>query len=538
MYFTEKAYYVDYINANSSQAIPFGYAEDNEGRVFNFTIEDNQLNVGKYYRNKNGDITNGLWDNAVLSFADFNIQAFPSTPAEDNVYEITDDANKLLFAALAGYADVFVMEYVTVSVEVTGESSFISRVHFNGDTAQYQGDCIGTLHAINETTIPLIDDYLKDGGTAKEDLSEQLLSVLQTLKADNNYQLDVVSSTNNHYIDTVTKDYYYSENVNNPTASKGYLNLLNAGYNFTISNNEVVLGNEISYTSSTSTSIWDNVSSIHNFKNINLSDIQLEEVEGGLKLSNNTSVLTSLYDLVHSTAFFPSINTETDYAIFTKYDETSLEFTLHIEAEADFTVKITGINQTKDERIEKFITENKDFDKNDISALIIAFEALKSAGTYKIVLDNKFSSWSSALYNVGSLEIDVSEDNYFVTNTTDDTKSYGYKMNEGKLTRYTMKDGEFVFGDSYDGDMQNNSVFTTLSSFNKDEFKAEYSLQKVYRVSDDTTLGYIADLLTLPQESFITTISEVSITLDADSNISVSGTSTFYGSFTASINKA
>lgn len=478
IYYTEKAYYVDYINPSNDSAVPFGYAEDNSNQVFEFIIEDNQVVPGDFCRNQQGSVISGLWDNAIISFADFNIDAFSNQVSEDNTYKITDDANKLLFAVLAGYGDVYVLPYIEVSVEVTSETSFISTVTFTPDNPNYTGSCVGELHSIGETEIPYIDEYIENGGSAKVDLSENLISVLQTLKNDNNYTLEVTNSSNsNHYIDTVTSDYYYSDNKLTPSLSKGYLNLANSAYNFTLEGNQVVIGSEITYSSSTSHSFWDNVSSIHNFKNINLSNLSLEEVEGGLKLSNNVSVLTSLYDLVHTVNYFPVVNAETDYALFTSISDTKLEFDLHIESEATFHVVITNINTTKNDVIESYIEENKDFDSSDISKLIETFTSIKDSKNYKIVLENKFSTFAPNLNKIGNIEINVSETNYLVKNLSDETKSYGYKMNEGKLTRYTLVDGEEVLGDTYDGDMLENDVFTSLNNLDTSSFKADATLQ-------------------------------------------------------------
>ena len=539
IYYTEKAYYVDYINPSNDSAVPFGYAEDNSNQVFEFIIEDNQVVPGDFYRNQQGSVISGLWDNAIISFADFNIDAFSNQVSEDNTYKITDDANKLLFAVLAGYGDVYVLPYIEVSVEVTSETSFISTVTFTPDNPNYTGSCVGELHSIGETEIPYIDEYIENGGSAKVDLSENLISVLQTLKNDNNYTLEVTNSSNsNHYIDTVTSDYYYSDNKLTPSLSKGYLNLANSAYNFTLEGNQVVIGSEITYGSSTSHSFWDNVSSIHNFKNINLSNLSLEEVEGGLKLSNNVSVLTSLYDLVHTVNYFPVVNAETDYALFTSISDTKLEFDLHIESEATFHVVITNINTTKNDVIESYIEENKDFDSSDISKLIETFTSIKDSKNYKIVLENKFSTFAPNLNEIGNIEINVSETNYLVKNLSDETKSYGYKMNEGKLTRYTLVEGEEVLGDTYDGDMLENDVFTSLNNLDTSSFKADATLQDEYIVTDSATIEFIANLLTFPSSDFMTYISKLTLEVVSESSISIIGTTSFYGSFSAVISAA
>ena len=195
MYYTENAYYVDYVNPSIDSAVDYGYAEDSKGQVFSFAIEDDEIVPGDYYRTATGNIVTGLWANAIISFADFNINAFADTPSADNHYQITDDSNKLLFAALAGYGDVYVMPYVTVEVEVTGENSFISTVTFTPEgNDKYTGSCYGTFQAIGETVIPHIDEYIANGGSAATNDADSLISVLQTLKDSNNYTLEVTTS--------------------------------------------------------------------------------------------------------------------------------------------------------------------------------------------------------------------------------------------------------------------------------------------------------------------------------------------------------
>lgn len=535
MYFTENAYYVDYENPSNDSAVPFGYAEDLEGQIFEFVIENEQIVPGDYARTTTGNVISDLWANAIISFSDFNIDAFQDTPSNDNRYLITDASNKQLFAMLAGYGDVYVMPYVTVEVEVTGENSFISTVTFTPEgNDKYTGSCYGTLEAINETTIPYIDEYIANGGSAATNDADALISVLQTLKDSNNYTLEVTTSTS-HYIDTVTNDYYFSENVNNPSASKGYLNIPDHAYNFTMPNGEVVLGNEISYTSSTSKSFWDNVSSIHNFKEINLSDISLEQTSDGLKLSNNTSFLSSLYDLVHSTSFFPTVNINTDYVIFTEIEDDSLSFTLHIESEADFNVKITKIKTTENTVISDYIETIKNHDASDISTLVDMIKKIQTAATYQISLTNNFSSFAPALSSVGSLKINVSSDNYFVENLTDSTKSYGYKMNNGVLSKYTLNGEEEIFTETFEGDMTNNEVFTTISAIDADTLTGEVTLQGNYIINDDTILSLFASLFTLPVDTFVTNVSQITLSITNENTLHVEGSTPFYGSFKADI---
>lgn len=535
MYFTEKAYYVDYKDATLESAVPFGYAEDADGSVFQFTLSGDQVTPGEYLRSNSGEVIKDLWANAIISFADFNIDALPSTPTEGNVYPITDDSNRTLFALLAGYGDAFVLPYVTVTAEVISDDAFKVIIHFAPDNEQYTGDCVCTVRDIGTTKIPGIEEYLAEGGKGTQDTDQTLLDVLQKLKSDGNYTIESTSSST-HYVDTVTKDYYYSDNKNNSASSKGYINLGEHAYNFTMADGKVQVGNEITYTSSTSKSFWDNVSSIHNLSSLNLSDFAAEETSDGLKLTNNVSVLNSFYNLVHSTSFFPSVNVSTDYLLFTSVSETALSFTLHIEAEADFAVTISNIGTTKDEAIESFLEENKNFDKNDISGLTNAVNSLTS-GAYTISLDNKFGAFVNDLASVGSLSIAVSSEDYFITNLTDEKESYGYKMIDGALSKYAYEEGQQIVVETYEGTMDDNDVFVTLKDIDFSSLSVVHNISGTYTLTGTDGSTAIAKLLTLPEETFSTYFSSLTITVDGGA-IAISGTSSFYGSFSATIQAA
>lgn len=535
MYFTEKAYYVDYKDATLESAVPFGYAEDADGSVFEFALNGDQVTPGEYLRSNSGEVIKDLWANAIISFADFNIDALPSTPTEDNVYPITDDANKTLFALLSGYGDAFVLPYVTVTAEVISEDAFKVIIHFAPDNEQYTGDCVCTVRDIGTTKIPGIDEYLAEGGKGTQDTDQTLLDVLQKLKSDGNYTIESTSPST-HYVDTVTADYYYSDNKNTPASSKGYINLGEHAYNFTMPDGKVQIGSEITYTSSTSKSFWDNVSSIHNLSTLNLSDFAVEETSDGLKLTNNVSVLNSFYNLVHSTSFFPSVNVSTDYLLFTSVSDTALSFTLHIEAEADFTVTISNIGTTKDEAIESFIEENKNFDKNDISGLTNAVNSLAS-GNYTIALDNKFSAFANDLASVGSLNIAVSSDDYFITNLTDEKDSYGYKMIDGTLSKYAYEEGQQIVVDTFEGTMEDNDVFLTLKDIDFAGLDITHNIGGTYTLKGADGLTAIANLLTLPTGAFTTYLSSLTLSVDGGA-IAISGTTSWYGSFSATIQAA
>ena len=160
---------------------------------------------------------------------------------------------------------------------------------------------------------------------------------------------------------------------------------------------------------------------------------------------------------------------------------------------------------------------------------------IQAAATYQISLTNSFSSFAPALSSVGSLKISVSSDNYFVENLTDSTKSYGYKMNNGVLSKYTLNGEEEVFSETFEGDMANNDVFTTMSAIDADNLKGEATLQGDYIINDDAILSLFASLFTFPADTFITNVSQITLSITNENTLHVEGSTTFYGSFKADI---
>ena len=208
---------------------------------------------------------------------------------------------------------------------------------------------------------------------------------------------------------------------------------------------------------------------------------------------------------------------------------------MHIESEADFNVKITKIKTTENTVISDYIETIKNHDASDISTLIDMIKKIQTAATYQISLTNNFSSFAPDLSSVGSLKISVSSDNYFVENLTDSTKSYGYKMNNGVLSKYTLNGEEEVFSETFEGDMTNNEVFTTISAIDADTLTGEVTLQGNYIINDDTILSLFASLFTFPADTFITNVSQITLSITNENTLHVEGSTTFYGSFKADI---
>ena len=186
--------------------------------------------------------------------------------------------------------------------------------------------------------------------------------------------------------------------------------------------------------------------------------------------------------------------------------------------------------------IESFIEENKNFDKNDISGLTNAVNSLAS-GNYTIALDNKFSAFANDLASVGSLNIAVSSDDYFITNFTDEKDSYGYKMIDGTLSKYAYEEGQQIVVDTFEGTMEDNDVFLTLKDIDFAGLDITHNIGGTYTLKGADGLTAIANLLTLPTGTFTTYLSSLTLSVDGGA-IAISGTTSFYGSFTATIQAA
>ena len=196
MYFAENYYYYQ-PSQEKHGGKPYGYAQSKENQVFNYVIENEEVVPGEVCRNKDGKIITDLWNQQIISFYDFKLDGFSAEKTEDNKYQITDPSNKLLFALMAGYGDGVTTQYIDVTVEVTGEESFVATVHFAPEgSSAYTGDVICTLHDIDSTRLDPIYNYLEAGlGPKEENPSEDLYAVLNAVKSAKKYKVEVTTDT-------------------------------------------------------------------------------------------------------------------------------------------------------------------------------------------------------------------------------------------------------------------------------------------------------------------------------------------------------
>lgn len=526
--FTEKAYYYSYSGREGDSK---GYAQSDEG-VFSFTINDGEVVPGTLERNSSGEKLTSLWDQCILSFADFRFDALPSEENEDNIYEITDDSNKTLFAAFAGYADAFVLPYVTVSVEVTGEDSFISTVHFAPDNQSYVGDCIGTVKDISITSIPEIEKYLSEGkGPKSED--ESFIELLTFLKEARKYKVSV-KSTSVDYSYIFNDKYYYFKN-NSASTDKGYIVCGPDIYRFNIKDNEVALGKEIdSYSSSYERDdLWNQLSSsFKSFMNLNLSsaDVTYDESSKSYSMAYSFSIYNTFYGLLNTSSF--ASPSETDTLVFSSVGKDSFHFT-YTHSSVVYEADVTGIGTASDSLLDSFYDKYKDFDSSDISLLISKIKTIADSKNYTIELTNNFSSFASTL-KTGNATIRFTDSDYYYQNTTDDSKSIGYKNEEDKIYSYRLVDSVETDKTEVKA-ISLYSCFSSLSDLLLTGLTGSRSISGTYTIDSDDFISTIADILRLDSASLVSYVASLSLSF-TDTTLTITGTTSFYGSFTAVIN--
>ena len=535
-YFTEKAYYYTYSKDNSS----LGLAEDLNGDVFKFALGENDIIEGEAKKDNNGNVVNGLWANAILSFADFNIDALSDEPNLDNTYIIEDDANKLLFAAFAGYADAFVLPYITVSVEVLSAYTFVSTVHFEPEgNSTYSGDCIGTVTAVDETTIPYIDAYIQNGGGAKLSESEAILEILRKIKESKNYKVSVKKGENDTYVDYFTEDYFYSDNLLTPSSSKGHISIAGSIYNFTIVDGEVKLGDEITITDSANkTDVWANSSNtFKNLATINLSDISLVKGEDDkYVLNGQVSPMTSLFNLVHAGGWFATVDKDKDKVVFEEFDRHHVVYTYVRADGTKYTVTIDNIGSTSIEKVDEFKEANKDFDPQDMSKLSSILAGLKDSKSYSINFTSGFGAFSGLSTN--SYNITFSETEYVSTCTNKAELSYTLKEENGVVNKYTKdsSNNDVVEATAYTS-LWSGEAFKSFKDFDETTLKGKHNFDGTYTITSAETVTLLGNIVYITSASFPTNFSSAKVTIDEEAKtLTITGSSGFYGNYSMVVN--
>lgn len=529
--YTENAFYYHPSQA-SHGGEAYGYAQSNDGKVFKYVIEDNEIVPDHAMRKNTGEWITSLWDDAIISFYDFNIEAFADTPTVDNTYTITDPANKTLFAALAGYGDMMAAEYVTVTVEVLSENSIRSVVHFSPSNEKYTGDCIGVVKNIGTTEIAEIEQYLSNGFGAKPEIDEAdfIVDFLMRVKNSNQYKVEVVRE-NKHYFDILNETYYYSYNESDVTNQKGYLVLTDKIYQFTMVDGKVKVSNEISYTSGDHSSLWAQ-GVFKNLSSINLSEFSVIIEDEIVKMDYNISIMNSLYSLSHDTNFFFSVN-EKDYITFDQISETAIRYTYHLNTGEEVSITISEIDTASNAVIEEYIASGGDLpDPSDISALKAKFKEFQDTMNYTIDVTSALTF--APIPNTGNKTITFAEKEYFQQNLTTSSSSFGYGEDaEGiyNLTADKTK-GEYVLDDTQTKKgLYTSGLFSSFKDIDLNTMTAVQQMDGTFKITDSATMIQFINIAGFNGASGVSMFTQALVTItDTTTTIKLSGG--FYGSIT------
>lgn len=528
--FTPKAYYYE-PSQEEHGGTAYGYAQSNDNEVFRYTLDENREVVAEEaLRNSSGQIVSDLYNEAIISFYDFRLDAFTDIKSEDNTYEITDESNKLLFSLFAGYGDAFVQEYITVTVKVLSENTIETTVHFEPDNAAYVGDCVGVVSNVNETTLPEIEEYLAQGYGPKEETGSDLLALLEGLKGTKKYHMTISTGGVNYDV-AFNDDYYHSTSDSLFVSEKGYLVLGEAIYKFKLNGDEVTIGDEITYMTSDHSDLWSNVS-FSNFSNINLSGVVLTEEGEDLVLRDDVSSLNTFLAISFPSTYFPSVS-DTDYITFTDITDSGFTYTYHSESYGDSNVTISEIGTYSSKVIEDFIEENGNFDSSDISLLVSKLNSLKDTNNYTLAFTNNFGSFSG-LSDVGSYNIYFTDNEYRFESLKAGNESYGYVSEESGIYSYKLTDSGVTDKTLLDNSsLYSSDLFKAFSDFVYDELDAKANFGGTYTITDTAFIDAIRQILNL-SSNFTTYITSLDATL-SDNNLLIYGTTSFYGSFTLEV---
>ncbi len=511
--YTEKAYYYE-PNKEEHGGVPYGYAQSNNDEIFQFVIANGEVTPGYQERWPNGSYKNDLWDQSILSLYDIDLEALSDTPTTNNTYIISDDNNKTLFALLAGYGDVYAAVFVTVTVEVVSENSIKAIVHFEPENEKYIGDCICTMTNIGTTTIPEIETYLNSGKGPKVADAEDVANFLAKVKGTKQYQIEVTAD-NKHYIDTFNENYYYSENVLDTNASKGYLAHDDKVYNITMKDGKIVLGSEITYTSSTDRSLWANVS-LKSFANINLTGFSgTRQEDGSIKLEysqEHISVMSTLHDVTHDSSFFFTVSSS-DYIVFTKMTEDLLSYTYYTSS-SSVSVTISLVDEAKNEVIEDYIANAPD--PNDISKLKEALTALVSSKEYTVEVQETLGVFFTAFTKQGNKNITFKEKEYFVENLKTAENSFGYGEDETGVYNldkdkvkgdYVKKDDVTVKG------LYTSGLVSSFANIDVEKVVATQNMDGSFNLSDSETISMIFNIAGYDGATVVKTFTSLNVTI-------------------------
>lgn len=514
--------------------LPYGYAQSANNEIFEFVVENGEVIPGFAERNKDGSYKSDLWNESIISFYDFNLDALPSKASSSNTYIIDDEGNKTLFALLAGYGDVFVLNFVDVMVEVLSENTIKTTLHFSPDNDKYTGDCIGIVKEVGTTELPEIESYLAAGGGPKVANTDDIADFLTSVRESHQFKVEVVSETK-HYIDVFNENYYYSYNEMNASDQKGYLVLANKIYQFTMPDGDVKVSNEISYNNNDHSSLWAQ-NLFKSLASLNMEGFggDLQE-DGTVKLNYNFSIMSSLYGLTHDSNQFASVNSD-DYVVFDKMEGKYLSFTYYRYDGTSIKVTISEVNRAANLTIESYIQSGGNLpDPADVSKLKEKFESFATSQTYIIEVTENISWAPTGFTKTGNKKITYTKISYYQQNLTDNSKSFGYGEDETGVYKMdaSLEKGEYIKNKSDEvvKGLYENGLFYSFADINLNAMVARQNLDGTFAITDTVTIATILEIAGYNGSVGATPYNNCTVEI-TNSSVTIKLSSSLYGSIT------
>ncbi len=289
--FTEKAMYFDSTQTGIGH---YGYAEENDGKVFKYKLDGETVTPGLVERDENKDQVIGLYSGkAIRTFHDIDVSTMPSdivtgnTYQMDNLSENQDNLYTLIF--LLGYEDgSFTLSEITrVRLTVMKGDMLKVEIKFKPSYSSSMDTLVGTVSDMGTTKLDTINNYLSSGKGAKVNpvLPDNFKAKLEAISSTLNYTYSVKRVSLNaseelvtklDFVDKFTPYAVYTQDNMDPDDSVGYAVYDNKVFEYTVEGDGIVAGD---YCTDEGSYITGLKNGIHSFNNIDLYYLDFNKID-------------------------------------------------------------------------------------------------------------------------------------------------------------------------------------------------------------------------------------------------------------------
>ncbi len=490
--YTENAYYYQ-PSASKHGGEAYGYAE-NELGIFDYVIkDDHSVEIGEYVTGTGGDYVKDMWGMKILSFYDIDLNALPETPEEGtHKYKIEDANNKLLISGLAGLGDTILQSYIDVYIELTSNTTFRTIVYTGGLTGGYIGYAYGTIKDVGTTTIPEIENAMKEG-LAPELIDNTLVNALKKLKTAKNYRVTISGEVN--YIDLFTIRNSYSKNLDDDTKSVGYAGSPDGVYKYQIVDGNVIADEVIDNGSGGSFSnIWIGIPGVYTLSSIGLNNVTHVKNDDGTYTINNILLINTFEQASH---LKETSKEEDNASLVLKIEEEKITYTLNLKDNKTLVGVVDSFGNVSIPEIEQYIENGGGpavYGSIDQTARDVLFE-LSKLKNYTLTIDSNINSGSIKPF---TLTKKFTSSKYYQSHSVDSAKTYGYLEEASGVYEFNYNEnGELVKGRQIgnEGDfLWSTNVFKGLNILSSSDITGKKINSNTYEITDSTHKNYIYEI--------------------------------------------